>query len=125
MKSKAFSKKLLIADYIISLLLMAGFLICVAFNGAYTKEIYNIMINRGTEISYSSIPQLYSLDGFGILLATWITQLGISSGAYYLMSRSDHKIQLPMQMLNTIPEDIKEQLDMTQVITTVLSTTDN
>lgn len=125
MKSKAFSKKLLIADYIISLLLMAGFLICVAFNGAYTKEIYNIMINRGTEISYSSIPQLYSLDGFGILLAAWITQLGISSGAYYLMSRSDHKIQLPMQMLNTIPEDIKEQLDMTQVITTVLSTTDN
>ena len=41
------------------------------------------------------------------------------------MSRSDHKIQLPMQMLDTIPDDIKEQLDMNQIITTVLSTTDN
>ena len=122
---KAFSKKLLIADYIVALLLIAGFFICVALNGAYTKEIYDALLNSGMDISYSAIPQLYSLDGFGILLGAWITQLGLSSGAYYLMSRSDHKIQLPMQMLDTIPEDIKEQLDMTQIITTVLSTTDN
>lgn len=122
---KAFSKKLLIADYIVSLLLIAGFFICVALNGAYTKEICNTIINNGMDISYSSIPQLYSLDGFGVILGAWITQLGISSGAYYLMSRSDHKIQLPMQMLDTMPDDIKSQLDMTQVVTTVLSTTDN
>lgn len=115
----------IIADYIVSLLLIAGFFICVALNGTYTKEICNTMINSGMEVSYSSIPQLYSLDGFSILLGAWITQLGLSSGAYYLMSRSDHKIQLPMQMLNTIPDEIKDQLDMTQVITTVLSTTDN
>lgn len=122
---KAFSKKLLIADYIISLLLIAGFFICLSLNGAYAKEVYSAMINNGIDISYSSIPQLYSLDGFGVLLSVWIAQLGISSGAYYLMSRSDHKIQLPMAMLNTMPDDIKNQLDMTQVITTVLSTTDN
>lgn len=125
MKTKAFSKKLLIADYIVALLLIAGFFICVALNGANTKEICNVLINNGMDVSYSSIPQLYSLDGFGILLGAWITQLGLSSGAYYLMSRSDHKIQLPMQMLDTLPDDIKEQLDMTQVITTVLNTTDS
>ena len=122
---KEFSKKLLFADYIIAIALILGFFICVALNGAYTKEIYASMINSGIDISYSSIPQLYNLDGFSILLGVWITQLGLSSGAYYLMSRSDHKIQLPMAMLNTMPEDIKSQLDMTQVITTVLSTTDN
>ena len=122
---KEFSKKLLIADYIIAILLIAGFFICVALNGAYAKEIYSAMINNGIDVSYSSIPQLYSLDGFGILLGVWVAQLGISSGAYYMMSRSDHKIQLPMQMLDTIPDDIKSQIDMTQVITTVLSTTDN
>ena len=124
MKQKAFSKKLLIADYIVSLLLIAGFFICVALNGAYTKEICNTLLNSGMDISYS-IPQLYYLDGFGILLGAWITQLGLSSGAYYLMSRSDHKIQLPMQMLDTMPDDIKKQLDLNQVILTVLSTTDN
>lgn len=122
---KEFSKKLLFADYIIAIALILGFFICVALNGAYTKEIYAVMINNGIDISYSSIPQLYNLDGFGILLGVWITQLGLSSAAYYMMSKSDHKIQLPMAMLNTMPDDIKSQLDMTQVVTTVLSTTDN
>lgn len=122
---KEFSKKLLFADYIIAIALIFGFFICVSLNGAYAKELYACMINSGIDISYSSIPQLYNLDGFGILLGTWIIQLGLSSGAYYMMSKSDHKIQLPMAMLNTMPDEIKEQIDMTQVITTVLSTTDN
>lgn len=122
---KAFSKKLLFADYIIAIALIIGFFICVALNGTYTKEIYAVMINSGIDISYSSIPQLYNLDNFSILLGVWITQLGLSSGAYYLMSRSDHKIQLPMAMLNTMPDEIKSQLDINQIVTTVLSTTDN
>ena len=103
---KEFSKKLLFADYIIAIALILGFFICVALNGAYAKEMYTAILNSGIDISYSSIPQLYNLDGFSILLGVWITQLGLSSGAYYLMSRSDHKIQLPMAMLNTMPEDI-------------------
>lgn len=122
---KEFSKKLLFADYIIAIALILGFLICVALNGAYTKEVYAALRQDGIEVSYASIPQLYNLDGFGILLGAWITQLGISSGAYYMMSRSDHKIQLPMAMLNTMPDEIKSQLDMNQIVTTVLSTTDN
>ena len=63
---KAFSKKLLIADYIIAILLIAGFFICLSLNGTYAKEIYSTMINSGIDISYSSTPQLYSLDGFGV-----------------------------------------------------------
>lgn len=122
---KEFSKKLLFADYIIAIALILGFFICVALNGVYAKEMYITMLNSGIDISYSSIPQLYNLDGFGILLGSWVAQLGLSSGAYYLMARSDHKIQLPMTMLNTMPDEIKSQLDMTQVITTVLNTTDN
>ena len=122
---KEFSKKLLFADYIIAIALILGFFICVSLNGVYAKELYASMINGGIDISYSSVPQLYNLDGFGILLGTWVIQLGISSGAYYMMSKSDHKIQLPMAMLNTMPDEIKSQLDLNQVITTVLSTTDS
>lgn len=122
---KEFSKKLLFADYIVSLLLIAGFFICVALNGIYTKEMFSQMIKNGMDISYSSVPQIFNLDGFGILLSSWILQLGVSSAAYYVMSKSDHKVQLPMAMLNTIPDDIKEKIDLTQIITTVLSTTDN
>lgn len=123
-RMKEFSKKLLLADYIIALMLIVGFFISVALNGIYAKEVYSTMLASGIDVSYSSIPQLYNLDGFGILLGSWILQLGVSSGAYYMMSKSDHKIQLPMAMLNTMPDDIKSQLDMTQIVTTVLNTTD-
>lgn len=122
---KEFSKKLLFADYVVALLLIAGFFICVALNGIYAKEILALMIDCGIDVTYSSIPQLFNLDGFGILLSSWIIQLGVSSGAYYVMSKSDHKVQLPMAMINTMPEDIKEQVDMTQIITTILSSSDN
>lgn len=122
---KAFSKKLLLADYMIALMMIFGFFICVFLNGAYAEEAYQVLMESGIDVSYSSIPQLYNLDGFTILLSVWITQLGISSGAYYMMSRSDHKIQLPMAMLDTMPDEIKAQLDMNQIVTTVLSTTDN
>ena len=71
---KAFSKKLLIADYIIAILLIAGFFICVSLNGTYAKETYSAMINNGIDVSYSSIPQVYSLDGFGVLLGVWVAQ---------------------------------------------------
>ena len=122
---KEFSKKLLFADYIIAIALILGFFICVTLNGIYAKELYTSMINRGIDVTYSSVPQIYNLEGFGILLGSWILQLGVSSGAYYMMSKSDHKVQLPMAMLNTMPDEIKEQLDMTRVVTTLLSTTDN
>lgn len=122
---KEFSKKLLFADYVVALLLIAGFFICVALNGIYAKEVYAGMVKNGIDISSSSIPQIYNLDGFGVLLSSWILQLGVSSGSYYMMSKSDHKIQLPMAMINTMPDDIKEQIDMNQIITTVLNTADN
>lgn len=122
---KEFSKKLLFADYLIAIILVVGYFVCVAINGLYAKSIIDTIMAGGIDISYTSVPQLFSLDGFGILLGSWILQLGISSGAYYMMSKSDHKIQLPMAMLNTMPDEIKEQLDMTQVVTTVLTSTDN
>lgn len=122
---KEFSKKLLLADYLIAIILITGYFICVAMNGLYAKSIVDTIVTSGIDISYTSVPQLFSLDGFGVLLGSWILQLGVSSGAYYMMSKSDHKIQLPMAMLNTMPDEIKEQLDITQVITTVLTSTDN
>ena len=125
MKVKEFSKKLLFADYIIAIMLILGYFICVGINGLYAKEVIDSMLINGIDISCVVIPQLFTLDGFAILLATWITQLGLSSGAYYMLCKSDHKIQLPIRLLNDLPSDIKEDVDYTQIITTVLTTTDN
>lgn len=124
-KRKGFSKKLLIADYVIAVILMAAFFICTYINGTYTMETMNKLIEMGIDVSISTISPPFNLDMFGIFLSTWIVQLGVSSGAYYMMAKSEHKVELPMALVNDLPQDIKEQVDMTQIITAVLSCTDN
>lgn len=122
---KPFSKKLLIIDYVIAVVLIMGYIVCVVLNGLYEMQyISNILVN-GYDSGYLTTVQLFNLDGFGVLLGIWIAQLGISSGAYYMLIKSEHKIQLPMQMINELPDDVKEQVDMNELITTVLTTTDN
>lgn len=124
-QKKGFSKKLLIADYVVAAILIAAFLICVYINGAYIMNTTNRLIDMGVDVSMISISPPFNLDMFGIFLSTWIIQLGVSSGAYYVLIKSEHKIELPIQLLNDLPQDIKEQVDITQIITSVLSCTDN
>ena len=123
---KPFSKKLLILDYIISVVLIIGYFICVAVNGLYDiRYISSVLASGYYDPSYLTNIQPFNLDGFTVLLGAWIAQLGVSSGAYYMLCKAEHKIQLPMEMINNMPDNIKESVDMTQIITTVLSTTDN
>lgn len=124
-KKKGFSKKLLIADYIIAAILIVAFFICIYINGSYTMETMNRLIDIGADISAVVITPPFNLDIFGVFLSTWIIQLGVSSGAYYVLIKSEHKIELPIQLLNDLPKEIKEQVDITQIITSVLSCTDN
>lgn len=124
-KPKGFSKKLLIADYIIAVILVAVFFICTYINGTYTMDTLNRMIEMGMDVSTVTITPPFNLDIFGVFLSTWIIQLGVSSGAYYVLIKSEHKMELPIQLLNELPEDVKDQVDMTQIITSVLSCTDN
>ncbi len=124
-KKKGFSKKLLIADYVIAVILVAVFFICTYINGSYTMETMNNLIEMGIDVSMISISPPFDLNIFGMFLSTWIIQLGVSSGAYYMMAKSEHKIELPMALVNDLPQDIKERVDMTQIITTVLGCTDN
>lgn len=122
---KGFSKKLLIADYIIAIVMVAVFFICVICNGIYVSNVTNNLLEMGMDISMVNITSPISLDIFGVFLSTWIGQLAISTYAFYSMTKSEHKIQLPMMLLEDLPQDIKDNVDMTQIITTVLSCTDN
>lgn len=122
---KGFSKKLLIADYVIAVVMIVVFFICVAINGVYVVNTTANLIKMGIDVSVISITVPFNLDIFGVFLSTWIVQLGVSSGAYYMMAKSEHKIELPMQLINDLPKDIKESVDMTTLITSVLNCTDN
>lgn len=124
-KRKGFSKKMLIADYIIATILVVAFFVCAIINGVYTMNTTNAIVESGIETSSITITPPFDLGIFGIFLSTWIVQLGVSSGAYYMMAKSEHKIELPMELINDLPQDVKEQVDMTQIITSVLSSTNN
>ena len=77
-KPKGFSKKLLIADYIVTVVLIVAFFICVIYNGIYAINITNRLIEMGMDISTATINSPFNLDGFGTFFSAWIAQLGVS-----------------------------------------------
>ena len=124
-KKMGFSKKLLIADYVIAIFLVTAFFVCTYINGTYVMETTDKLIEIEMDTSIIDITPPFDLDMFGVFLSTWIVQLGLSSGAYYVLIKSEHKMELPIQLLNDLPQDVKEQADLTQIITSVLSNTEN
>ena len=124
-QKKGFSKKLLIADYTVTVVLIVAFFICAYLNGLYVIDATNKLVEMGIDISMITIVPPFNLDGFGVFFSAWIAQLGVSSYAFYSMTKSEHRIELPLQLLENLPEDIKESVDMTSVITTVLTSSDN
>lgn len=120
---KQFSKRLLALDYIITIVLLVLFLVCTITNGIYTVNITQDIINSGLDLSAITVP--IDLGTIEIIITAWIAQLGITSAAYFVLIKSEHKIELPIRLLNELPEDIKSQCDMTSIITAVLTSTDN
>ena len=121
-KKKEFSKKILVADYLIALLIVIFLIICSIKNYIYVSNIQRTIIETGCQIS---IIYPYDLTNLTIILTAWIGQLGISSTAYYIMCKSDQKVQLGMGIVRTMADNIKDRLDMTAIVTTVLNATDN
>ncbi len=84
-----FSKKLLIVDYILFILLC----ICAI---------------------------IFTAVDFTVVIIAWIAQIGISSTAYYAKAKSENKTKIPIKIIETLPEEVRNELDTTQIITTIL-----
>lgn len=120
---KPFSKKLLAFDYIIMVVLLVILVVCSIVNGIYIQNVTQEMISNGIDISLISVP--FDISTLSIIVGTWAAQLGISSTAYYVLVRSDHKIEYPIRMISELPEDIKDKVDYDNLIANVLSNTGN
>ena len=86
-----FSKKLLLADYAILLLLILLFL----------------------------VPDIDKTN-LAIVLVAWIAQIAISTGAYYWKAKAENLVKLPIVMLKDIPEDMRDRIDPNSIIASVL-----
>lgn len=93
-----FSKKLLIADYVVLTVLLV-WLVVFSYQGKDTANL-------------------------AIVIAAWIAQLAVSSGFYYWKAKSENLVKMPIQMLKDLPEDMKEKADPNQIIASVLGLKD-
>lgn len=86
-----FSKKLLIADYIILVVTLAMFF----------------------------VPD-FDTSNWGLFVVAWVAQIAISTGAYYWKAKAENLVKLPVLLLSDIPEDMREKTDPNQIIASVL-----
>lgn len=89
MKKVEFSKKLLIVDYLILIVLF----ICAFIFPA--------------------------VDVVSIIVA-WVAQVGISSAAYYWKAKNENRAKVPLKVIESLPAEIREQIDLTQIITSII-----
>ena len=122
-KRMEFSKRLLIYDYVVTLLLLAILFLGFCVNGVYTMIIANRLIDIGLDASMIANP--FDLTIIGTIFGIWAGQLAVSSTAYYFMVKSDHRVQIPIRLIDDLPQDVKDTVDMTQVIVSALNITTN
>lgn len=84
-----FSKKLLIVDYLVLVVLI----ICKV---------------------------VFPKAGFTTIIVAWIAQVGISSAAYYWKAKHENRAKVPFKVIESLPEDMRKEIDLTQVITSII-----
>lgn len=50
----------------------------------------------------------------------WASQLGISSGFYYWKAKSENRVKVPMQVINSLPKDVKDSVNLTDIIISII-----
>lgn len=86
-----FSKKLLLMDYLILIVL---FICAIAFQ----------------QVDFTTI------------IVAWIAQIGISSGAYYWKAKSENRTKIPFKVIESMPKDMQDKINLTEIITTIINT---
>lgn len=84
-----FSKKLLIVDYLFTVVLF----VCAV---------------------------LFPAVDFTTIIVAWVAQLGISSAAYYWKAKHENRAKVPLKVIESLPEDVRKELDLTQIITSII-----
>lgn len=58
---------------------------------------------------------------FTTIACAWVAQIGISSGAYYWKTKSDNRTKVPFKVIENLPEDMRKEIDLTQIITSIIT----
>ena len=54
------------------------------------------------------------------IVCAWIGVIGASTAAYYWKAKTENRVKVPMKVVEGLPEDIRDSLDLTQIITAII-----
>lgn len=94
MRGTTFSKKLLIAEFAIFIVLL----------------ILTVLLLKAG----------YDVEVMGAITAAWLVPLGVSTGFYFWKSKAENLLKMAIQLLKDLPEDMKEKADPNQIIDAVI-----
>lgn len=57
---------------------------------------------------------------FTTIIVAWITQIGISSTAYYWKAKNENRVKIPLKVIESLPEEIQDKIDLTTIITSII-----
>lgn len=63
---------------------------------------------------------IFQTVDFTTIICAWIAQVGISSAAYYWKAKSENRVKIPIKVIESLPEETREKIDLTQVITSII-----
>lgn len=57
---------------------------------------------------------------FDTIIVAWIANMGTTFAAYYWKAKTENRVKVPMAVITSLPEEVRKDLDMTQVITAII-----
>ena len=57
---------------------------------------------------------------FTTIIVAWIAQIGISSAAYYWKAKNENRTKVPLNVIESLPQEMQDKIDLTTVITTII-----
>jgi hypothetical protein len=58
---------------------------------------------------------------FGTIIIAWMAQIGVSSAAYYWKAKTENRSKIPLKVIESLPENMQSKIDLTQIITTIIT----
>lgn len=57
---------------------------------------------------------------FTTVICAYLVQLGVAQGAYYWKAKCENRIKVPIKVIQTLPKEIRAQLDLTTIIVAII-----
>lgn len=57
---------------------------------------------------------------FVTIICAWIAAMGVTTGVYGWKAKNENRIKIPFKVLESLPEEMADKLDLTTIITAII-----